>query len=152
MERIIEMKRAKAITRSAPSDDAFRQESVASAETKIQSESEFFEEFHSDLENALNGNLTEPVVTIAFESVAAFLEVVTPRRNELLQTVRKNGTFGSIEELAIALNRNRAAVSRDLRALCDIGLLRVKEAIHSGHGRRSEVSPTAEKFVFSFSL
>jgi len=152
MERITEMKRTKAITLAVPSDDAFRQESVASADLKVQSESEFFKEFHTDLENVLDGNLTEPVVTIAFESVAAFLEVVTPRRNELLQTVRENGTFGSIEELATALNRNRAAVSRDLRALCDIGLLRVREAIHSGHGRRSEVSPTAEKFVFSFAL
>lgn len=55
------------------------------------------------------------------------------------------------QELAIALNRNRAAVSRDLRALCDIGLLRVKEAIHSGHGRR-DVPPQSTLGFMAYGL
>ncbi len=146
------MTRKRRVALPAPDDNDFLGEPSGPVAVSIQSEAEFFKEAAEDVEDFRTGTRTDSVVSIAFESIGVFLEVLTPKRSELLDAVRRHGTFDSIESLSGTLSRNRAAVSRDLRALSDAGLLRVVEAVHAGHGRRSEISLVAKKLVVSLSM
>ena len=100
-----------------------------------------------DLRALRSGRRSTSVVTVSFASVPTLLSVLTPKRFELIQVVKKQGRFDSIEMLAAALERDRASVSRDLKALADAGLLRVEEVVHSGHGRRSEITTVAKRLI-----
>jgi predicted transcriptional regulator len=83
------------------------------------------------------------VTTVTFASISALLAVLTPKRYALVEAVKAHGSFDSIEALATAVSRDRAAVSRDLKALTEAGLLRIQEAVLPGHGRRSTIAPVA---------
>jgi predicted transcriptional regulator len=94
----------------------------------------------------------EDVAYVSFESLDALLAVLTPRRNEILQTVITHGRFDSIDALAQRLYRDRAAVSRDLKVLSESGLVFVKQAVLPGHGRRSEISVIAKQLNLEVTL
>lgn len=89
---------------------------------------------------------------VHFESIRALLEVLTPGRYALLETVQRRGRFESITALAAALGRERVTVRRDLRVLAQAGLVQLRESVHPGHGKRTEVLRAAEKMVLELVL
>lgn len=75
------------------------------------------------------------------EDMAAFL---TGPRVRLIEAAMKKPR--SVTDLAAALNRNRSAVSRDVRALREHGLLVVSKMANPGHGQVAIVGATASQF------
>ena len=119
---------------------------------KIQTEDVFFAEAANQMKNLRTGRRKQPVASVSFESVAAFLAVLTPKRNVLIEAVKERGRFDSIEILAAALHRGRATVSRDVKALAEAGLLRVEKVILPEHGRRTEISPAASSMTVELTI
>lgn len=75
------------------------------------------------------------------QDMAAFL---TGPRVRLLEAAMEKPR--SVTELALALHRNRAAVSRDVRALREYGMLIVKMQVNPGHGQVAVVRAAASQF------
>ena len=75
------------------------------------------------------------------EDMAAFL---TGPRVRLLEAAIDKPR--SVTELASALHRNRSAVSRDIRALREHGMLAVTMRVNPGHGLVAIVKATASEF------
>ena len=69
---------------------------------------------------------------VTFETAEDLIAYLTPQRLRLIRMVREQPL--SISALAASLERDRGAVSRDVRALRTAGLLKVKRAINPGHG------------------
>ncbi len=69
---------------------------------------------------------------VTFESAEDLVAYLTPQRLRLIRKVRERPL--SISALAASLERDRGAVSRDVRALRTAGLVRVKKAVNPGHG------------------
>ena len=108
-----------------------------------QSEEAFFDGVKRKLRARDAGRSEGSTTTLSFASPEVLMVVLTPRRLALLQMVRRLGTVESIEILAATLHRDRSAVSKDLKALVNAGLLRIEEVAHAGHGRRSEITAVA---------
>ena len=132
--------------------EIFTNELPPAKTVKIQTEDAFFADAERDLKDLRSGRRRRPVATVSFESVAALLAVLTPTRNALIEVVKERGRFDSIGALAAALRRDRATVSRDVKALAEAGLLRVTEAPPRGHGRRVEISPVALRMTVELTL
>jgi len=65
-------------------------------------------------------------------------EVLTPRRVELLDTLKERGeAIGSVRQLAAAVGRDKGAVSRDLARLAEYGLI---EYVDEGASRRPQLT------------
>lgn len=77
------------------------------------------------------------------EDMAAFL---TANRMTLLKAAIQKPR--SVTELAEALHRNRTAVSRDVRALRDKGMLKLRKQPNPGHGQIQVVHASAKRFDF----
>jgi len=152
MERATRFARKRKAAKPATEQEVFTEDLPTPGIVRFQSEREFFKEVRRDLGALRSGRRSAPIVTVSFASVSALLSVLTPKRFELIQRVKKQGRFDSIEALAASLDRDRASVSRDLKALADAGLLRVREVLHSGHGRRSEISTVAKRLVVELSI
>lgn len=78
----------------------------------------------------------EPIpelTVISFGDPAELLAVITPARIELLRAIREQPD--SITKLAQRVNRDRAAVARDIKLLASLGLVEAGEEINPGHGR-----------------
>lgn len=114
-------------------------------EAAIEREDDFFANVRRAVKERREGVRVEPRVSVSFQSVGALLAVLTPKRYALFEAVREYGHFDSIEDLARALGRDRATVSKDLKALTDAGLLQIREAAFPGHGKRTEIAPVAER-------
>ena len=69
---------------------------------------------------------------VTFETAEDLIAYLTPQRLRLIRMVRERPL--SISALAASLERDRGAVSRDVRALRTAGLVRVKKSINPGHG------------------
>ena len=69
---------------------------------------------------------------VTFETAEDLVAYLTPQRLRLIRMVREAPL--SISALAASLERDRGAVSRDVRALRTAGLVRVKKAVNPGHG------------------
>lgn len=132
--------------------ESFTNELPPPKTAKIQTEKAFFAEAANQMKDMRTGRRKQPVVTVNFESVAALLAVLTPKRNVLIEAVKERGRFDSIEMLAAALHRGRATVSRDVKALAEAGLLRVEKVILPGHGRRTEISPVARRLTVELTI
>jgi len=63
------------------------------------------------------GRKIPPSRGITFESAADMVRLLTPRRLDLLQTIKKKKRTVSIQELAATLGRDVSAVRRDVTAL-----------------------------------
>ena len=70
--------------------------------------------------------------------------IVTAGRLKLLAAVRRGDQL-SITALARRLDRDRAAVKRDVDVLVRVGILRTREASLPGHGRQTLVVPVARR-------
>jgi predicted transcriptional regulator len=91
------------------------------------------------------GEKLETEYRIAFEHPADSLRAISPQRLRVLYTIRKKRK-PTISGLAIILKRDRRAVSRDVKLLEGLGLLRTREEANSGHGVMTIVEPLAEKY------
>jgi predicted transcriptional regulator len=69
---------------------------------------------------------------VIFETAEDMMAYLTPQRLRLIRMVREHPL--SISALAASLERNRGAVTRDVKALRTAGLVSVKRAINPGHG------------------
>lgn len=133
-------------------EPVFTDELPRDAQVRIESRDDFFRRVKGQVKDRLEGRRTTPVATVSFESVGALLGVLTPKRYELYEAVRQHGGFESIEALAAEVRRDRATVSRDIKALADAGLLLLREAALPGHGRRMEVAPAAKRLKLELVL
>ncbi len=75
------------------------------------------------------------------DNPADMLAVLTPARLALLRAIKKSP--GSIASIAQTMKRDRSAVTRDVAALGEAGLVTVTEKNHPGHGRMKEVRARA---------
>ncbi len=91
------------------------------------------------------GERIKPERRITFENSIDLLSCVTPQRIRLVEAARLAPQ--SVSELARSLNRQRAAVHRDVKALADYGILTVRKQKNPGHGQVQIVSATAEMFT-----
>lgn len=74
--------------------------------------------FGSALQSARADQAVEPYCGIGFETMAQFGEVFTPKRWELVETLKASGPL-SIYALAKRLSRHYRNVHRDVTALMD---------------------------------
>lgn len=72
------------------------------------------------------------------------LKILTKERLKLLRTVRDEGPFESIADLARAVDRDPSRVSRDLTWLVEADLVRLEQ-----HGRSKEVQSTDRKILLA---
>lgn len=89
-------------------------------------------------------------VTLTSVAFASFISELTPKRFELLRLAFKKRC--SISELAVAVNREQSAVSKDVGRLKKLGLVTVEEVSNAGHGRKKMVIPVAESISITASL
>lgn len=83
-------------------------------------------------------------IVIAFEDPADMMKMLTSERMRLLASLRESGET-RISELAERLGRDKRAVSRDVNAMREHGLVRTKYVVNAGHGRNLVVMPSAKK-------
>ncbi len=104
----------------------------------------FFERVREHARALDRGETVREESLIAFEDPADLLSMLTGERVRLLSALKEEGAL-QISELALALGRNKRAVSRDVSALRDHGLVATKYVVNAGHGRNLVVSPVAKK-------
>lgn len=86
-----------------------------------------FKRFVDAWERAEKGELVEPEAHLNFEDLPMLLAILTPRRLEVLKTLRQQGPL-SVRALSKQLGRDYKNVHSDSRALEDVGLLQRTEA------------------------
>jgi len=99
------------------------------------------------LSNARKLDRGEPLegkTVIYFESASDMLRMLTTERVRLMEELREAGPV-SITILAGKLGRNKRAVSRDVAAMREAGVLKTKYVSNAGHGRHLIVSPASKK-------
>ena len=79
---------------------------------------------------------------IAFEDPVDMMRMLTTERVRLLDALKRGGAR-PITELAELLGRNKRAVSRDVSALREHGLVATKYVVNAGHGRNLVVMRAA---------
>jgi len=106
---------------------------------------EFFERSKVRAEKLDRGEKLPAEFRITFEDPADLLRAISPERLRVLYTIRKK-TKPTISRLAVILKRDRRAVSRDVKLLEGLGLLRTRNQANPGHGAMTVVEPLAEKY------
>jgi len=106
---------------------------------------EFFERSKVRAEKLDRGEKLPAEFRITFEDPADLLRAISPERLRVLYTIRRR-TKPTISRLAIILKRDRRAVSRDVKLLEGLGLLRTRNEANPGHGVMTVVEPLAEKY------
>ena len=86
-----------------------------------------FKRFVDAWERAEQGSLTETEVHLNFEDLSMLLSNLTPRRLEILKTLRRKGPL-SVRALSKQLGRDYKNVHTDTRALENVDLLERTEA------------------------
>lgn len=90
------------------------------------------------------GEALPPEITMTFEDPSDLVKVLSVERVRVLRAVRTNPA--AVSELATVLRRDRKAVSRDVSLLESFGLVRTREEINPGHGRRKVIEPRASRY------
>jgi predicted transcriptional regulator len=88
----------------------------------IRSEDELFDELGAAFKLAGQGIASKPVSHLYFESTAQMWKKLTPRRMELVHTLRRHGAM-SMRKLAAILDRDYKSVHRDIQILLPIDLI-----------------------------
>jgi predicted transcriptional regulator len=83
-------------------------------------------------------------ITVTFEDPADLVRVLSAERIRILRAVRTKPAAAS--ELAVALQRDRKAVRRDISLLESFGLVTSRDEINPGHGRRRIIEPRAVRY------
>lgn len=97
---------------------------------------EIAETLDTALAAATRGEAVAPKRTISFESWDAFFRTMTPKRIAILEYVSSHDGVASIRALAKALDRDYAAVHRDVADLLELGLIE-----KDGKALRCEAGP-----------
>jgi predicted transcriptional regulator len=118
----------------------------------VENERDFFRRVREAASKPQAQAAAKPTITLSFQSATDLLTVLTPKRHALFDVVRTAGAFDSIEDLAQAVARDRAAVSRDLKALAEAGLVSVQDVAFPGHGRRTRIVPAASRIKLELTL
>ena len=106
---------------------------------------EFFERSIEHAKKLDHGEKLAPEIRVTFEDPADLLRVLSVERLRVLRTIRRK-TKPTISGLALTLKRDRKAVSRDVKILESLGLLRTRNESNPGHGVKTVVEPLAEKY------
>ena len=85
-----------------------------------------FERFVETWERAEQGHIKEAEVHLNFEDLSMLLSILTPRRLEMLKTLRQQ-SLSSVRALSKNLNRDYKNVHTDVQALEGVGLLERSE-------------------------
>lgn len=112
---------------------------------------EFFERSREDAKKLDRGERLAPEIRLTFEDPADLLRVLSVERIRVLRTIRRK-TKPTISGLAIILKRDRKAVSRDVKLLESLGLLKTRPESNPGHGVKTVVEPLAEKYHLTATL
>jgi predicted transcriptional regulator len=83
-------------------------------------------------------------ITVVFENPSDLIRVLSAERVRVLHAVRRKPV--AVSKLAADLKRDRQAVRRDVSLLEGLGLLRTREELNPGHGRRRIVEPLGQKY------
>lgn len=116
---------------------------------------EFFERAHEDAkkEDAKKmdrGELLPLEIRVTFEDPIEMLRALSAERMKVIKTVRKHhATRPTVSKLAVMLKRDRKAVSRDVKVLESLGLLKTRELSNPGHGIMKVVESLAEKYYLT---
>lgn len=86
-----------------------------------------FDRFINAWEQAERDDHTDAEVHLNFEDLSMLLAIITPRRLDILKTLRQQGPM-SIRALAADLARDYKNVHADTRALKEVGLLELTES------------------------
>src|SRR5207302_466803 len=101
---------------------------------------EFVERSKERAKKLDRGEKLAPEIRVTFEDPADLLRVLSAERLRVLHTIRTK-TKPTISGLAIILKRDRKAVSRDVKLLESLGLLRTRDESNPGHGVMTVVEP-----------
>jgi predicted transcriptional regulator len=112
----------------------------------------FFEDGRRIARQADAGQPLPEVRSITFENLEEMLEYLTPKRVALFEAIKSSAGPESITTVAHRVGRDRAAVKRDIDALCRLGIVNVDDVPLPGHGRQKLVSPVAHRVVLSATL
>ena len=96
------------------------------------------------------GDAVRPERHILFEHAEDMVSFMTPHRIRLYREVKSRAL--SVTDLAKALDRNRSAVSRDVKALREQRLVKLTKTVNPGHGLVTLVSARAKNIQLRASL
>ena len=91
-----------------------------------------------------HGDGLAPEITMTFEDPADLVRVLSAERVRVIHAVREKPAPVSV--LAATLGRDRKAVKRDVTLLESFGLVKARDEINPGHGRRRIIEPLAAKY------
>ena len=91
----------------------------------------------------VRGERVRPERRIMFEHPEHMVSFMTPHRIRLYRELKERSL--SVTDLAKALDRNRSAVSRDVKALQERRLVKLTRAVNPGHGMVTLVSARAKQ-------
>lgn len=93
-------------------------------------------------EKRTRGERVRPERRILFEHPEDMVAFMTPHRIRLYREVKDRAL--SVTDLARALDRNRSAVSRDIKVLRERRLVKLTKTVNPGHGLVTLVSARAK--------
>lgn len=93
---------------------------------KIMDQDRWFNHVESILKNAEKGHYKYYPPTVSFTNIEVARKVLSPRRIELLSTIRHQKP-ASMYELAKMVNRDRKSVTSDVKLLKQIGFVTLKK-------------------------
>ncbi len=105
---------------------------------------EFFQRARKHARMLDRGETLPSETTIIFEDPVQLLGMLTVERKRLLHTLRDEGAT-PITALAERLGRDKRAVSRDVSAMREHGMVKTKYVVDSGKKRNMVVMPTAKR-------
>jgi predicted transcriptional regulator len=93
------------------------------------------------------GEMLPAEIRLTFEDPADLVRALSVQRVRVLYTVRLESTKPTpISGLATILKRDRKAVSRDVKVLESLGLVKTHNKSNPGHGMMKVVEPLAKKY------
>ncbi|GAC1430947.1 MAG: hypothetical protein NVSMB62_28160 [Acidobacteriaceae bacterium] len=105
---------------------------------------EFFRRARRNARALDRGEILPDESTIIFEDPAHLLRMLTAEKKELMKALRSGGPT-PIGALAERLGRDKRAVSRDVAAMREHGLVRTEYVAGAGKRRNLVVMPTAKR-------
>ena len=111
---------------------------------------EFFGRIRKDAARLDRGEFIAPEVSITFEDATELLSVLSTERVRLLRCAKRGSV--ALTELALGVDRDVRAVSRDVDRLEKAGLLRTSFRVNPGHGRYKVVEPVAREYKLVASI
>jgi hypothetical protein len=88
----------------------------------VEESSKGFDRFIDAWKRAETGKTSDEVTRLNFEDLSMLLSVLTPRRFEVLKTLRQNGP-ATVKDLSLTLKRQFKSVNSDTILLEKLGLI-----------------------------